>query len=332
MQLREKLKILGNENMQRILLTVGLIITVSIHVHSWAQQVNHIHTSLGIHSSLVQAEEIVHECKFCATKFQSRNALFRHVRTDPQCSREAGSESVESQIQPVRYSLALQFSYWGVHNCTAENSGELLLQSLQTAINDFIQSNLNSSIKSQFISDTQVTIPRLRHKALAQEFGCFAANDVKVVNFLAPKGLILSQSHVDSSRDYTRSFLNDILIHTNSILPSKVQFIRLHGIKLLPSHSKFHAERCCTQRIYHYILPLRWLPNGSDLERWWIENNVVDDIGPHRNRATKRPPSDALTLLKKAGMLYEGRITTSKRENCCWKIREIKFERKITMA
>jgi tRNA U38,U39,U40 pseudouridine synthase TruA len=248
----------------------------------------------------VTTEDIVHECKFCSTKFQSRNALFRHVKTDPLCSKEAGNETFDSSMQAVRYSIALQFSYWGAPNCTAEKSGELLQQSLQVAINDLIQSNLNSSIPSQFISDTQVSIPRLRHRSLAQESGCFAANDVKVISFLAPKGLIHSNNHVDSSKDCIRSFLNEIIIRTNSILTSRHHFVRLHAIKLLPSDSKFHAERSCTQRIYHYILPLIWLPNGSELEQWWLQHSVVDGIGPHRNRAMERPPTDSLALLKKA--------------------------------
>lgn len=244
-----------------------------------------------------------HECRYCSTSFASRNSLFRHVRSDPVCSRASGQASCDNSTEPVRYTLALQFAYWsGSEFLTASDYGDRLKQAVLAAIDSLSQLELNNKVASEMLSTTQVSIPRLRHLSLAQEAGCCAAEDVSVVSFLAPRGLLRRVDHLHSGEDGTRTFLNQILTLVNDQLGNETHqsMIVLRGCKFLPCDANFHAERSCTQRIYHYLLPLIWLPDGLAMEQWWLEQGGLGDVGPHRNRAAKRPPSDALRAMKDA--------------------------------
>ena len=203
----------------------------------------------------------------------------------------------------MRYTLALQFSYWSRSEfLRAQHCGDRLKQTVLAAVDSLIQSEFNTEGVTQLLSSTQVSIPRLRHLSLAQESGCYAAEDVAVVSFMAPRGLVRPTDGLQPTEDRTRSFLNHILILVNEQLrnSSEHSVISLRGCKLLPCDSKFHAERSCTQRVFHYLLPLIWLPDGPEMEKWWLEQGGLGDIGPHRNRAAKRPPSDALRAMKEA--------------------------------
>jgi tRNA U38,U39,U40 pseudouridine synthase TruA len=203
----------------------------------------------------------------------------------------------------MRYTLALQFSYWSrSEDFVAQDCGDRLKRTVLAAVDSLSQSELNNNVASELLSSTQVSIPRLRHRSLAQEAGCYAAEDVSVVSFLAPQGLLRRDDHLQSVDDGTRSFLNRILTLVNDRLGNETDHsvIALRGCKLLACDAKFHAERSCTQRIYHYLLPLTWLQDGLAMEQWWLEQGGLGDVGPHRNRAAKRPPSDALRAMKDA--------------------------------
>jgi tRNA U38,U39,U40 pseudouridine synthase TruA len=254
------------------------------------------------YATLKYSSEILHECKFCSTQFATRNALFRHVRSDPVCSRESGETIGSKLMEPMRYTVALQFSYFSpTKKITAQVCGDQVKVALLSAMASIIQSELNTTAAVELLSTTQVSIPRLRHRSLAQESGCLAAADVAVVSFLAPRGAIKLVNGLQHDEDQTRSFLSQLLMQTNEQLDkvSKDCEICLEACKLLPSDAKFHAERSCTQRVFHYLMPLRWLPDGLAIEQWWLENGL-DDHGPHRNRAAARPPSDTLRVMKEA--------------------------------
>jgi tRNA U38,U39,U40 pseudouridine synthase TruA len=135
---------------------------------------------------------------------------------------------------------------------------------------------------TKFVSSTQASLPRLRHKSLTQEAGCHAVGDVAT----------LSVTNLHSILDCTS--LQQLVNKTNQELARRVEqdegpFIYLNACKLLASQTKFHAERSCSQRIFHYIVPLSWLPNGTHLEQWWMQHDSSD---PHP------PPSDGLKKLK----------------------------------
>jgi tRNA U38,U39,U40 pseudouridine synthase TruA len=72
----------------------------------------------------------------------------------------------------------------------------------------------------------------------------------------------------------------------------------------------FHAERDCTQRIYHYLLPLAWLPDGEKLQVWGLHDESVKAAEEEElsdgNKTTakffksKKTPSDLLRRLRDA--------------------------------
>ena len=104
---------------------------------------------------------------------------------------------------------------------------------------------------------TRVGQARLRPSVLQQD--CAAANDIMVVT--------------------TTSDGLDALLE--QLAP-----LRINAIKHLDE--SFHAERSCTQLVYHYLLPLRWLPEGDLLEEW------------ARTDVRVPPPTDSLQRLKRA--------------------------------
>ena len=104
-------------------------------------------------------------------------------------------------------------------------------------------------------------------------------------------------------------FFEEIFARTESGLngmssgePSAAIQVRLVSCKWL-ADARFNAERSCTQRVYHYLLPLRWLPDGKELEQWWLDDEIdatdIEAVGNHKNRAMSRPPSNALRMVKR---------------------------------
>lgn len=197
----------------------------------------------------------------------------------------------------MKYTFGLQFSYWTANatlaqNVQAEDCGQRLKESLRVAMDSLIRSELetdNASVK--LLSSTQVSLPRLRHCALAQEPGCFAAGDVVVVSVSAPTGLIQREESVRERNDRVRRCLHQLWERTNRELRACTDGsteMRLDACKLLPSNSRLHAERSCTQRVFHYLMPLSWLPDGDELERWYSSN------------APRPPPPGSLRALKAA--------------------------------
>jgi tRNA U38,U39,U40 pseudouridine synthase TruA len=222
-------------------------------------------------------------------------------------------------MEPIRYRLAMEFSYWisasQETKIQAEECGERLEEAMLMAVNSIIQEELkDAGSTAEFVTRTQASIPRLRHRALAQEPGCFAAADVAVLSIMAPKGLVHREENIEQSEDRLRRFLDTVRQRANEKLKlssnsdDKNLVIRLTACKMLPPDTRFHAERGCTQRAFHYLMPLRWLPDGKELERWWIENEILasnktnEDAdgsgGTHSNRASTRPPSDSLRVIK----------------------------------
>jgi tRNA U38,U39,U40 pseudouridine synthase TruA len=268
-----------------------------------------------------------HLCRFCDVAFASRNALFRHVRSDPICSRLANGGNPYSQLSnPKRQTIALLFQY---HSTTTTNrsihgdgavsqqpEAEVAGDALRGAIKQAIESHVHKEYDMvtsgvEIISTTQATVSKHRHLSLAQETCCAAAGDVMVLSFLAPAVITCAEPNRED-RERQKDFLSGLLTKTNEILlcqatKSSSLLVEILSVKLWASDSRLHAERSCTQRVYHYLLPLKWLPRGKETERWWIQSveyssrlSVSDRDGHDETRAATRPPSGSLHLLKNA--------------------------------
>lgn len=190
---------------------------------------------------------------------------------------------VTPEFKPI--TLVLQFSYYNVNE--AQTAGAILQQALLQAVEQYVQRRKDGINKVTLLGSSQSSVARLRHAVLDQEDGCSAVGDVLVVRLLGPN-LQQEQLH--------RQFLQDILESTNTMLQDST--IRLEACKLSTAEKLMHAEQSCTQRVYHYLLPLRWLPDGDVLEQWWIHTSVAE-MGSHTNRSTQRPPSPSLQQMKR---------------------------------
>ncbi|KAL3935550.1 MAG: hypothetical protein SGBAC_008952 [Bacillariaceae sp.] len=281
-----------------------------------------------------------HQCQFCCKKFDSRNALFRHLKTDQKCSSEflslrdkiAGKENSQSYNFTRKQSLLLKISYslqnqrdsandssgdssnskasafcWKV-GCENTSDAYEIGQKVQEAIEislldkfggrksetttDDTQNKAHSSGPGLIIGTTQTSAANHRPSVLAQENGISSAADFLLANIRMPQGAGEGSIDVDNLMAASRILLGDD-VKTSS---GAVYNVTILNAMRLPKDFPFHAEKDCTQRVYHYLLPLSWLPDGSFLESWC--QNYDDQSKP-------APPSNALARLREALQLAE---------------------------
>lgn len=264
------------------------------------------------HAILTEAS---HKCKFCSQSFASRNAMFRHLRSDPFCSLAANEGRGVAQARITRQTVAFKIAYHSVVSSCSVNeqklaeavlAGNQLRRAVKEALCQHAQIELKvGSSGVEILRSTQTSVAAQRHKSLTQEVGSAATGDVVVVSFMAP-----------GTKNSQREFLSSLLERTRACLDDHRDIsgvhVRVLACKWLSPKNRFHAERSCTQRTYHYLLPMRWLPHGEELEKWWLEDNAQGDgqIGDakkmernsahHTNRFKSRPPFNSLRLMRDA--------------------------------
>lgn len=274
--------------------------------------------------------ESSHRCHFCNATFVSRNALFRHVRSDPTCSTLANNGTPFSHLMtPKRHKIALQFQYFSTDTLNHDNefldstatseagvAGNVLQSAVLGAVTIIVQQTFeglqdcSNDVGVELKSTTQSSISKLRHCSLAQESNCAAAADVMVMSFDAPAAISCATDGSKEDPNRQRDFANKLIATTNELLvkdsSSSGLIVTLLACKFLSSDSKLHAERSCTQRIYHYLMPLDWLPGGKHLAEWWMTSEQRESLSEqgvtnhHESRVSTRPPNDSLLRLKQA--------------------------------
>lgn len=272
--------------------------------------------------------EASHKCKFCSQSFASRNAMFRHLRSDPFCSVAANEGRGVSQARITRQTVAFKIAYHSVVSSRSVNqpklpeavlAGNQLRRAVKEALcqHGQIESKIGSN-GVEVLSSTQTSVAGQRHKSLTQEVESAATGDVVVISFMSP---------VDGTKNSQREFLSSLLERTRACLDDHRDIsgahVRVLACKWLSPKNRFHAERSCTQRIYHYLLPMRWLPHGKELENWWLEDDAQGDAGHdpkmepnsayHTNRFKSRPPFNSLRLLRDALRSAESVTTPNRR-------------------
>jgi FkbM family methyltransferase len=67
--------------------------------------------------------------------------------------------------------------------------------------------------------------------------------------------------------------------------------VRVLQVTELSSKSRLDAETSCTQYVYHYLLPLSWLPHGEETTKWWLEREKEESSygGGHVSRKNAKP-------------------------------------------
>ena len=145
-----------------------------------------------------------------------------------------------------------------------EWAGQRVFQTVQQTLQDFDEqrkhghgSQSHKPLDFQLQeSKTQCSQARLRSRILQQDPDCAAASDVLVIT-----GTCLQSSLPQ---------LEDALTNLPHTLSSDQSIsIRMWACKLLHSDITLHAERSCTQIVYHYLVPLAWMPGASLLQSEW---------------------------------------------------------------
>ena len=207
------------------------------------------------------------------------------------------------------YRVALLVAYDSSDATTsAEQFGEHIRSAFDYGLAAKYNSTKAKSADIKITSCSQVTVPRLRHISLAQEDGCSALGDVLVLGYTAPA--FAPSLSVQDKETLRRQHIQEVIETANAQL-NKLRpesDINILSFALLENET-FNAERGCTQRVYHYLLPLKWLPGGEAVSKWWLEQNRFPNRGKPRKksfggigggefRAKQPPPEPTLRLLK----------------------------------
>ena len=276
-------------------------------------------------------------CQFCSEQFDSRNALFRHVRNSEYCASQANGGKDVSPYCLKKNNVVLQIAYDSFlttgddtemrKNCDAKIIGDIMkqafLHSLRTLYKDEIStSNDEEDLTPKIVSSTQTSVASHRHYSLSQENGIGSIGEVMAMSYTYPirktlkdeKKGFRDQEEERALREIV-PLVQDYLEHLDTedwkdALIAQVKDIQLLLARIIPTDAKIHVEMSCTQRAYHYILPLRWLQGGKDVELWWLDNRNEAVQGGDDNailfgvggemRAKKKPPNDTLIKLKAA--------------------------------
>ena len=235
-----------------------------------------------LYSSTTSIEQSVKSttCKYCNQSFESRNAFFRHVRADNECRTkalvEAGSVERYDELvkgvfkNAIKRSTVMQVGY--MFNTYSKRPNGDNLNASQTAYEVirevFIRAlcqlhglqgfDIDLEWFNNLVVFTQASAAKLRPIALTQDDDCVAVGDVIAVNY---------------RRDTAK--IEDIILKVNEILAEDKTRecgldIHVLSTEQLPSLSRLHAESACTQRAYHYLIPLTWLPNAEETTEWCI--------------------------------------------------------------
>jgi len=273
-------------------------------------------------------------CKYCSQSFASRNALFKHVRSDVTCSSMAVSEADavgdSEAVYKSMYSraprrvVALLIGYYisvprnvevkealSNHALVSARMKDAFIKVIMNLVkgmpatmkgNQTMQDVMYEHI-SQDLVITQASDTRFRHRALATEPTCNSVGDVLTFAFRCEK-----QVNIDM-----------IVTGMNHELRSMTEYneeMTVISAEYLSPSSTLHAERDATQYAYHYMIPVKWLPDGDKIAIWWLSlsnragKDTADgsiqknlrfgvDQGKHRDRNEMSKPM-AFKVLKNA--------------------------------
>lgn len=283
-----------------------------------------------------------HQCDYCTEIFESRNSLFRHLRNSA-CVKEKDSPKLSIKAYELRrIDTALLLNYDSVSRVYDDSTNAECRQKVKDSenIGDLVREILQSVLQSKYehitaeieggmpcvISSTQSSVAKQRHFSLSQENGISSAGDVMMVSFSYP----VKRTFIDENKNYQNEsaqndFQNLIQILNKQLSTTKhsicsvncdISNIQIAAGVIIDRERKLHAEMDCTQRTYHYILPLSWLEGGDEISSWWIDNqklvsnSTFDETkisfkSRGENRAKMPPPNDTLIRFKSALRSFE---------------------------
>ena len=261
-------------------------------------------------------------CQFCEERFASRNALFRHLRTNADCFQRASEASGKKgssllskhQEQQSKQKCVIRFGYISTETKGDENINDLAAEHIKRAFVHVMSKRLpalNFHEQQETMVLTMASSAKHRQQCLAQDPDCFALSDFACISFMGTDDVKRSVlSTVPEDNEVFRADMQRELDDDSSSSSMKTITVRVLGVAFMPMSTRFHAEELCTQRIYHYIVPLSWFGfSGDEAKRWWqakLLENASKNGNPdsHRPRGSIRPPG-FLTKLKRILKSFE---------------------------
>jgi tRNA U38,U39,U40 pseudouridine synthase TruA len=222
------------------------------------------HESLVRKSPSISAtNEII--CQTCQERFHSRNALFRHLKSN----RDSCGLLLPDSVPTIKQRLAIELSYYSkcisdpsnlhANTTTTESLAQRAGQRLHMAVDTALSQRFDNTT-STWIATTQASQARMRSPILSQEVTCAAATDIVVLTYDTDERIVRSVTEqslfVQQVQDALHAMSNDDLV------------VHVQSVKWLDASVHLHAERSATQLVYHYILPLSWLPDSDRLTAW----------------------------------------------------------------
>ena len=235
-----------------------------------------------------QDEEKLLQCQGCKRTFNSRNALFKHIRGDDEASADC---PIAMQAKPMLeeellMTTVIRYGYYGELDGSTEIGlamndvvASMIHEAFVHHVNGFLDGenalhgdgNLNLG-RSQFregkIFDTTAlsysSAAIMRQPALRQDEEVVgAASEVLSFNYR----LRFKPTTITRWKEYATSGI--ILEHLQAWLDKgscSVKIQLFHMDALVPRSSKFYAERSATQRCYTFLLPVKWILGEAEDE------------------------------------------------------------------
>lgn len=227
------------------------------------------------------------QCQGCKRTFNSRNALFKHIRGDEEASMNC---PIALQAKPMveeefLMTTVIRYGYYrerdgtptSIHT-TNEVVANMIHEAFSHHVNCFLgdENALNANENQKFggrsqfregaiFSTTALSYSSaaiMRQPALRQdEEVVAAASEVLSFNYrLRHKPTTIARWKEYANSGKMQKHLQNWLENESSLIQ-----IQLHHLDaLVPRSSKFYAERSATQRSYTFLLPVTWILNEAD--------------------------------------------------------------------
>ena len=277
---------------------------------------------------------VANVCRFCNETFDSRNALFKHLRSSRSCFEQlaklqaAGNDGGRALNRhlfgtPERHKVAIQFGYWIVSesdndgNSNNANANEIAAELVCKAFLRALENGQSSSLLVREEGEdrealfTLSSAAKLRHPSLVQEGTCCASTDVIGVNYKGgPKeDLDGVPGFVNQMQILAEEFLSKGTKHHHRF--DSLSRIKVLAIKSLAVATKFHAEKNCTQRAYQYLLPVQWIDSSADTREWiHAKTRKMENVETETSVPTRSGTPPSIVRLKKMLKLVESRDVT----------------------
>jgi len=249
-------------------------------------------------------------CKYCDEEFDSRNAIFRHLRSNKKCyglaTGTSGDNVVDNNanfLKLEKRKVAVQFGYH-VLDSFSDKDNDTLMSGNEVA-GEIIRKSFFQALRALYPSSpleeeegettfTLASAARLRHPSLMQENTCSAWSDIAGINYKGGPQNINGDSLVNQMQEIIAKDDDELLC------------IKVLNVESLMVSTKFHAEKSCSQRSYQYLLPIKWLDDSPETQEW-IRQKLGADSG-HQIQTCETPSS--IVQFKKALKLAESRDVT----------------------